>query len=492
MVRIPREILPPRDQPIVAAVSGGPDSLCLLGALLNMGYRPIVAHVDHGLRPESGSEARQVEELTQSLGLEFSLSRAPVSEYAAERRLSVEEAARTLRYAALANAALTHGAAHIALGHTADDQAETILMHFLRGSGLAGLAGMAWSTPLAALRLPDLPQGSEGITLIRPLLGLSRIETEAYCVERGWTPVRDPSNADTTLYRNRFRHELLPLLETYNPRIRQVLSRTGEVLRADHQASQAEVDRAWRGAEVRLESGAVYLNRSKLLALPLAYRRGLLRRAIERLRPALRDIGFESVERALDFLARPPATRQADLASGLCLRFQGDEVLVCEWEYAPVVEDFPQLAGPVPLPLPAGSASFGSAWQVQTETQDLSPGLRERIEENRDPWKAFFDAKLAGDRLCLRSRRPGDRLQPLGMLEGSLKVSDLMINLKVPSVARERWPLLANDREVMWAAGLRVHHAYRVTESTARVLEVSFHYETLQHSDDFSRLESND
>jgi len=487
--RVPRHILPPAGLPLAAAVSGGADSLCLLGLLLDLGHRPVVAHVDHSLRPESAAEAAQVGELARSLGLEFALARVQPRALAAARKWSLEEASRHLRYGALARTAVQYGAAHIATGHTADDQAETVLMHFLRGSGLAGLKGMPYSTPLAELHLPTLSPGSGKLMLVRPLLDMSRVETEAYCAARGWTPIFDPSNADTSFFRNRLRHELLPELEKYNPNIRRVLTRTAAVLAADYEALQAETGRAWEEALDHTEAGAVYFRRAALLALPLAYRRGVLRRAIASLRPDLRDIDFGTVARALAFAEAPPATGKVDLAAGLCLRVQDDRLALCEWHYAPGVDDLPQLSEPVRLPLPLGIVSIGSGWRARTETREgksevsdfgrlrESPdSIHSELEHKHDIWQAFFDADAVGDEIMLRPRRPGDRLQPIGMEAGSTKVSDLMINLKVPSAAREGWPLLVNGRDVLWVTGLRTHHDYRITSDTRRVLVVALEH----------------
>ncbi|MBI4768930.1 MAG: tRNA lysidine(34) synthetase TilS [Chloroflexi bacterium] len=465
--RPPAGTLPAPGAPLVAAVSGGADSLCLLGTLLDLGHRPLVAHVNHSLHPQAGDWAARVQALARDLGLDFALTTVDAAAFARAGRHSLEEAARLLRYASLARTAIQHGAAHIATGHTAGDQAETVLMHFLRGAGLAGLRGMTPAVPLAALRLPvDAPPD---LLLVRPLLGLTRADTEAYCAARGWTPVADPSNADTALFRNRLRHELLPLLAEYNPNIRQVLARTAEVLAADYEALAAESERAWAAVAVRAEPGAVWLDRAGLLALPLAHRRGVTRIAISSLRPGLRDIGFQTVARALAFAALPTASGVADLAAGLCLRDAGELLGLCEWDFAPAPEEgWPQMRQALPLPLPGGEVALPGGWQVTVETVALSGAL----PETPDRWTATVDAAAAGEQIWLRPRRPGDRLRPLGM-SGSVKVAELMLNLKVPRAARAGWPLLANEREVLWVAGLRLGHDYRVTEETNRGVRIT-------------------
>ena len=213
---------------VVVGVSGGPDSLCLLHLLRRLAPESHltlhVAHLNHGLRgAEAEADAQAVAELAAGWGLPYTIGRADVPSLAAETRASIEEAARQARYDFLQGVARAAGAGTIAVGHNADDQAETVLMHFLRGSGLAGLRGMLPRTALG--------QGF----LISPLLETPRDRVEAYCAAHGLQPRRDLSNADTTIYRNRLRHELLPLLEGYNPAIRQVLGHTAGVLAGDHE-----------------------------------------------------------------------------------------------------------------------------------------------------------------------------------------------------------------------------------------------------------------
>src|SRR5688572_15639933 len=209
------------ETPLVVAVSGGPDSLCLLHVLHKLSVehplRLHVAHLDHGLRPEAHDEATFVRQEAESLGLPVHLGTADTRAYAAKHRQSTEEAARSVRYAFLAEVARLAGARHVVVAHTADDQAETVLMHFLRGAGLAGLKGMlpvtelgSWMSEVRGQRseLSDVRPLTSDLFLVRPLLTTTRAEVEAYCAENGLAPRRDASNADTQYLRNRLRHEL--------------------------------------------------------------------------------------------------------------------------------------------------------------------------------------------------------------------------------------------------------------------------------------------
>ncbi len=249
---------------IVVGVSGGPDSLCLLHLLRRLApelaLRLHVAHLNHGLRgPEADEDAEFVAELAACWGLPVTIGRADVAALAAQPGRSLEEAARLVRYAFLAEVADATGATTIAVGHNADDQAETVLMHFLRGSGVAGLRGMLPRAPLSDYRLgepaaPRIPASPR--LLVRPLLAIPRADIEAYCAAHSLAPRFDRSNEDTTFYRNRLRHELLPLLATYNPAIGETLARTAAVLAGDHEIVQAALDAAWAAAARPAPDGA--------------------------------------------------------------------------------------------------------------------------------------------------------------------------------------------------------------------------------------------
>ncbi|MCJ7625136.1 MAG: tRNA lysidine(34) synthetase TilS, partial [Anaerolineaceae bacterium] len=200
------------DQPILVGVSGGPDSLCLLDVLDRMQYSLIIAHFDHNLRSNSGKEAQIVKKISIARNLPFVHDKKDVLRFAAEENLSIEEAARITRYRFLFEQAKKFSAQAIAVGHTADDQVETVLMHLLRGTGLSGLTGMTYRSHLTKWD-PEIP-------VVRPLIGIWKEEILSYCFERNIKPVIDESNQDVKYLRNRLRHELMPYLERYNPKIK--------------------------------------------------------------------------------------------------------------------------------------------------------------------------------------------------------------------------------------------------------------------------------
>ncbi|MBP8973505.1 MAG: tRNA lysidine(34) synthetase TilS [Anaerolineae bacterium] len=468
---------------VVIGVSGGADSLALLHALLalreRLGIALHVATLDHGLRGAAGAEdAEFVRRTALDWGLPVTVGRSDAAHVARSHRLSVEEAARQVRYTFLLRVARQVGAARIAVGHQRDDQAETVLMHLLRGSGLSGLRGMLPATPLSEYHLLedaaiacDPPLDSLPATpgawpvLIRPLLDLSRQEIDGYIAAQGLTPRLDATNQDTTYFRNRLRHEVLPLLETLNPNVREALARTADVLRADadlvRAAGEAALARALRSAT----ADAVVLDRAAWDGLPLSSKRHVIRAAVWRLRPALRDVTFEHVEQALAVIASGQVGAQATLPGGLALRV-GYDALIIAGAGAGLVEggdDAPALPGAGAGPV------FGPGEQVEIVCGGWAFSARPLLPDDdlpalhADPLAAALVVP-AGARLWLRARRPGDRFCPRGMGGRSQKLSDTLINLRVPAGWRDRVPLLVVDDAIAWfvapaARGLRARVA---------------------------------
>jgi tRNA(Ile)-lysidine synthase len=350
------------------------------------------------------------------------------------------------------------------VGHTADDQVETVLMHLLRGAGLEGLKGMeAWQVPNA---------WSKEIVLARPLLGMWREEIAAYCKEHGLQPMIDQSNFERTYFRNRLRHEVIPMLETHSPRLKEKLVRLAEVLRGDLQILEPAVEIAWRESLRQAGDGYVAFNRKELNEQLVGMQRRLVRKAMDRLRPGLRDIGFETVERAVVFLKQPVSRGQVDLASGLRLVGEGETVWVATWEADLPGLGWPKVRGePVRLTGP-GSVSLEDGWQLDLdEVLDVEEGKR-LAYENSDPYQTWLDADQFPGELEVRSRNEGDRIKPLGMKGRSVKMSDLMVNVKMPRRARAGWPLICCLDEVLWVPGYATSHTSRVQSETRRIFHI--------------------
>ncbi len=451
-------------QPVIIGVSGGADSRCLLDICVRLGYAPVVAHLDHAIRKESQEEVRFVRDLAQEAGLEFVTQRVSVPSLAARQRLSVEAAARHARYQFMFGEAEVRGAAAVLVAHTADDQAETVLLHLLRGSGVAGLQGMRART--------ILPGWHASIPLARPLLGIWGEQTRAYCAERGLTWIEDPSNTDPKHLRNRVRHELIPILETYNPAMRKSLWRLavaarGEVALAERAYAEIEQDLVSRE-----EPEAMRLNQEALLPFDPAVRRSLIFRILGQMSVSGPWVDLETVERVVDFGARSEGSIQQDLGHGLRLRRDGGDILLERKDrQAPTSDQWLQVLSPEPTPLPVpGSVPLKNGWRLVSLKAPAAtvggPGTAGSVPR----FWAEVDADRLTGRLIVRPRREGDRIRPLGMAGRSQKVSDVMINAKMPREARDSWPLVAAGEEIVWIPGYRLGDGFRTSGETRGII----------------------
>ena len=476
---IRRHHLIPDHARIVVGVSGGPDSLALLHALHRLapeqGWQLHAAYLNHGLREEAESEAHFVAELAAAWGLGCTIERADVWRIAQQPGVSIEEAARQARYAFLGRTARRLHASVVAVGHHADDQVETILMHLLRGSGLAGLRGMPPSTPLAELRLPALSlpgiqEEFEGIALIRPLLPFDRETILAYCQEQGLEPRWDLSNLDTTFFRNRLRHEIIPQLKAINPNLTTTLGRTAFALQGDHEVLDAHRRSLWREL-TQIEPGRVRFDLAAFRRLLRGDQRALLRRAIAVLRPEHRNISWEHTERVLDILSENPKQASGGpytLTAGLVAYLSYEWLDVQESDFIPT--DVPLVMGPKHLPLP-GQVDLGPNWRLRarevTWEQDNAPWLMAH-----SPNRIWLPYDIPQP-LTVRPRRPGDRIRPLG-LHADKRVKDLFNERKVPRTERAHWPLLVDAHgRILWLVGLRASSWATVSPNERRAWEVT-------------------
>lgn len=280
---------------IVVAVSGGADSVALLHLMLRlksvMNLSIFAAHLDHGLREDSSEDAVWVGELGRTLGVPTTVERREVASLSREKELSLEEAAREVRYAFLLETAQRLGASHVALAHTADDQAETVLMRFLRGAGLTGLSAI------------PVKRSLESVWIVRPLLSVWRSDILDYLKAHRLSFRHDQTNDDRRFFRNRIRHELLPLLEQgYNPNLKKGLVQLAEQSRGDDAFLQKAAGRQWKRMAKKTGSRRVMLKLASFRRQPLALRRQLMRQAIVAVQGSLRQFEFRhwlEIERLL-------------------------------------------------------------------------------------------------------------------------------------------------------------------------------------------------
>jgi tRNA(Ile)-lysidine synthase len=327
-------------QTLLVAVSGGQDSVCLLHLLHHLqpelGIKLHVAHLDHQLRgKESAGDARYVARLAKSLGIPATIEKRDVAAYQKEHGLSLEEAAREVRYNFLAETAAAVGAAAVAVGHTLDDHVETILLHLVRGTGTRGLRGLQ---PVTKRRV----SGKE-LKIVRPLLTVRRAETGAYCTSFQLQPRQDASNLSLEPLRNRVRLELLPLLQNYNSGILEALQRTAQIAGDDIAHLEKEAARYWPKVADK-QGDVIVLDKKALLKLPVSVQRYLLRQAIETAAGNLKDIEARHIEEMVQTLDKP-AGKQISLPYGLVFAVDYDRYLLAK-DISPL-NPFPVLAGSI-------------------------------------------------------------------------------------------------------------------------------------------------
>ncbi len=465
--------------PVVVGVSGGPDSVALLHLLHSIapsyGLALHVAHLNHCIRGEEadGDEAFVIS-LARSWNLPVTTERIDIPALARREKLALEEAARRARYGFLCRVAQRVGARKIAVGHNADDQAETILMHLLRGAGPAGLRGMLPSTPLRDYRLVSQcePPPSD-LMLIRPLLSTSREAIEVYCEQNSLKPRLDRSNLDTTYYRNKLRHEVLPYLREINPQISERLRNLGEVVRADYELLGEFVSVAHDTVLIAAHSDALIFDLARWREQPLAVRRSIVRRSAYKLRRTLRDVSFQHVEHAIQIAQTGQTGAQAILPHQLVLTVGYTTLTIADAAAMHLPEERPWLepedVRDVVIP---GTTPLPNGWSIYTK--EIVHWDLDAVQNNPNPLVAWLDRDAIGDSLTLRTRKKGDRFQPQGMQGSSVRLSDFLINTKIPRSWRSRLPLLVSGNRIIWVTGLRLSESACVHKASRRVVYIRF------------------
>lgn len=442
----------------VVAVSGGADSVALLHALLQLqprfGYHLHVATLDHKLRvPEGAQDVRFVCQISDEWGVTCTPGRVDVPALAAEQRLSLEAAARLARYHFLTDVARSVGATHIATAHNADDQAETVLMHVLRGAGLAGLSGMRFAAPMF-----DAPE----LTLIRPLLAVPRADVEAYCQANGLAFRTDATNADRLFLRNRLRHEVLPLLRQINPQVSRQLRQLAEASAVDADY----IEEAFQRQVIPLVTTGerVMLPLAAFRAAHPALQRRFVVWAARQLVPGVELAYVQQVESGT-VAAAGRVGAQVTLPAGLRLRVDyGAVVVERAGDTLPDASGFWLAPGTV-LEVAVPGLTAAGGWAVEAV-----PAVG-RV--------ADAQATLAipvGARVRLRTRQPGDRFEPPGLGGHHQKLKEWLIDHKVPQHQRDRLPLLEVDGELAaLVLGARWPVSSRFAVDSANERKVAFY-----------------
>jgi tRNA(Ile)-lysidine synthase len=453
---------------VLVGVSGGPDSTALLVILSRLRPKLAIditaAHFDHKLRTheEADEDARFATDIAAALGVPLVSSSADVRASASRNHHSLEDAARRLRYAFFADEAASTGASCVSVGHTLDDQAETVLLHLIRGSGIDGLAGMR---PRARWTFGPGPD------LVRPLLSIRRSDTERYCRERGIEPRSDPTNRLPIAARNRLRHELLPVLRRFNPRIEEAIARLSDVA-ASESGYLEELANSCFPEIASVSPAGVTMTRRDLLAARPAMSRRLIRIALEQASGHAADVEALHVETLLDALEKPPGSYS--LPGGLTATTDQYSLVVHRGPGPPAAQGIPETKLSIP-----GQATAGG-WTISAEVCSVPPHVT-----NVGPDEVYLDLASTGRELTVRARRPGDRLRPLG-LGGEKKLQDILVDSKVPAAERDGVPLICGPDGIIWVAGYCIDERYALHIDSRHALHLSA--SPLAHNKNPSRL----
>jgi tRNA(Ile)-lysidine synthase len=451
-------------QGVLVGVSGGPDSVALFHALTvlapDYGWDVWAGHLNHGLRgEEADADARYVHALASSLNRGWIEEAVNVADTARLGPYSLEQAGRHARYAFFQRAAQERGLQRVALGHTLDDQAETVLLRLLRGAGVEGLAGIPWQRPLA----PD-----SAIQVIRPLLGITREEILEYCRESDLKPRTDTTNEELAFWRNRVRHLLLPLLEReFMPNVRQLLGRTAAICREETPLLNRDTDAAFSTALLEQTADLVVLDRSILVEQPLGRCRRLLRRA-------LMAIGlypeYGHLESLTDLIFTAAEGAEVHLPGGVVATLgAGGRVLLARGKPLETPRSWrgvSTLVVPGDTLVPDLEAVLRSSWLNGEDARRI-------VSRDLPRQVAVVDASALEYPLQIRTRRDGDRFRPLGMT-GTRKLKDFLMSARVPRAERDRVPLVISAGQIVWVAGHRLDDRFRVTARTNLALQLEF------------------
>lgn len=442
---------------IVVGFSGGPDSMTLLHILLALvpqwQLTLSLAHLNHQIRLEADADVAFVEKIAKDLHLPLHVRTVNVPRLAEQRRVSIEEAARDARYRFFAEVAQEAGADAVALAHHADDQAETILMRLIRGSGMRGLQGIPIKRPLVP-----------GISVIRPLLEVSREEIVYYLRSQNLSFLLDQSNEDVSMTRNKVRLQLLPLLEKeYNRNIRQVIRQTAALLSEDEAYLSEICAQIYPSLLLERSTKAVRLNAQKLRMQPGNLQKRFVRHAFEEI-SGLEQLHWQHVTDIVEHLHGSAQVWQLDLPGARWAYYQTGELLLTTERLEPeTIEQFNyELGASASVYIPEISS------RISCEVLDTDQPM---VLLDAEPDVLFVDYALVEGQLHIRNRKSGDRFFPFGSM-GSKKVKDYFIDKKVPVDARDKIPLLCDRSRIVAVMGHTIDNRVRVTAATRRILKI--------------------
>ncbi|MGD2098268.1 MAG: tRNA lysidine(34) synthetase TilS [Desulfobacterales bacterium] len=448
---------------VLVGVSGGPDSVALIHILHALaptyGLKLAIAHLNHGLRQNaSDSDQAFVTTLAEKFQIPLHMEKQDVYHYQKRRHLSVEEAARQVRYRFYHRSAAQYGYDKIALGHHADDNAEQVLMAMLRGSGPLGLGGIP----------PVRPDH-----IIRPLINLRRSELLDYLACQNLDYVEDSSNRDLRFLRNKIRSCLIPELQAeYNPKCVESLNRMATILSAEEEWIDDHILPIFKAAVVLADPDKIGLSLERLKQEPIAARRRLIRKALLQVKGNLRRITFAHIEAVLKIIQQESADGTLDLPDNICVGRNQGCLLISRAQQKPR-----RTPGRHPFPtVPEYSYQLPGVGEILIQEAGLQIRFSEMPVEHVSDWRrtkrqiAFMDRDKLGFPLEIRNFRPGDRFSPLGT-RGRQKLKKYFIDHKISRTERMKCPIVLSRKTIIWVAGHRLDNAVKIDPQTRRVLK---------------------
>ena len=453
---------------VMVGVSGGPDSIALvkilhtINAAKGLHLRFVIAHLNHQLRGKAAEEDAQfVRDSAAGLSFPYVVKEVDVQKIADQTKCSIEEAARTERYRFFQEAAREQGTTLIALGHTADDNAETVLHRIIRGAGAVGLGGIPIKRPLT----PDSP-----LQIIRPLLFTWRKEIIQYLQDKRLGYRTDESNHETTYLRNKIRLNLIPLLEEqYNPNIKNTLNQLCRIFSENNEYLSSEAKKALKNATIKSDGERHVIDAYFLGKQPRIIQHRVIQEVLNNLHIPLKEITYGHYTTILDGIAKAGKMRRFQLPGKLCIQYERQQLHFSK--ESPPKPDVPLLAE-IPVRIP-GTTSIGSLGQLSAEIleiHDISPDV---FKKAKTKYEEILDLATITHPLSIRGRKHGDAISPLGV-NGHKKLKELFIDKKIPVEERNAMPIVVMNGRPVWVVGVCIDNGVKVTGETKKILKLAF------------------